>query len=188
MCVCVLCSRNGRWRSEWTTSFSPGNSVELKGLLRVQVHIWQCCRGHMRLYLMGKACALRVHVCILTCSWSYYCNVLTSSHFPLNQFRKCVNNMIKPTWKLVAQTASVRCQHWVCKCMVSAELTDISKNVVTLVLRPRYLQQWITYSTCNSLGNIKIQEELHGATRKMNQYLWPDLWKPTTLYLQPKLR
>ena len=35
--ACCLCIRNGRWRSEWTTSFTPGSSAEIKGLLRVQV-------------------------------------------------------------------------------------------------------------------------------------------------------
>jgi capping protein alpha len=32
---------NGRWRSEWTLSFSPGSSAELKGVLRVQVHYYE---------------------------------------------------------------------------------------------------------------------------------------------------
>lgn len=32
---------NGRWRSEWTISFNPGSSAELKGLLRVQVHYYE---------------------------------------------------------------------------------------------------------------------------------------------------
>ena len=32
-----LSSRNGRWRSEWDMTFSPGGSGELKGILRVQV-------------------------------------------------------------------------------------------------------------------------------------------------------
>lgn len=32
---------NGRWRSEWIYSFSPGGSGELKGVLRVQVHYYE---------------------------------------------------------------------------------------------------------------------------------------------------
>lgn len=32
---------NGRWRSEWSVSFSPGSSAELKGVLRVQVHYYE---------------------------------------------------------------------------------------------------------------------------------------------------
>ena len=29
--------RNGRWKSEWSVSFTPGSSAELKGVMRVQV-------------------------------------------------------------------------------------------------------------------------------------------------------
>jgi len=32
---------NGRWRSEWAVTFSPGGSGELKGVLRVQVHYYE---------------------------------------------------------------------------------------------------------------------------------------------------
>jgi hypothetical protein len=32
---------NGRWRSEWTVTFTPGSSAELKGLMRVQVHYYE---------------------------------------------------------------------------------------------------------------------------------------------------
>ncbi|XP_065178713.1 F-actin-capping protein subunit alpha-2-like [Sycon ciliatum] len=32
---------NGRWRTEWTVSFSGSGSVELKGVMRVQVHYYE---------------------------------------------------------------------------------------------------------------------------------------------------
>ena len=33
----VTVHRNGRWRSEWEAVFSPGGSVEMKGVVRAQV-------------------------------------------------------------------------------------------------------------------------------------------------------
>jgi len=36
--------RNGRWRSQWTVSFDPtatSESVELKGVVKVQVHYYE---------------------------------------------------------------------------------------------------------------------------------------------------
>lgn len=32
---------NGRWRSEWSVSFTPGGVGELKGILKVQVHYYE---------------------------------------------------------------------------------------------------------------------------------------------------
>jgi capping protein alpha len=32
---------NGRWRSEWTATFSPGGSGELNGQVKVQVHYYE---------------------------------------------------------------------------------------------------------------------------------------------------
>lgn len=43
MCVTNLC-RNGRWRSQWTVTFDPsatGDVVELKGVIKVQVHYYE---------------------------------------------------------------------------------------------------------------------------------------------------
>jgi hypothetical protein len=34
--------RNGRWRSEWSVSFTPGGVGELKGILKVQVMQFTC--------------------------------------------------------------------------------------------------------------------------------------------------
>lgn len=35
--LCIF--RNGRWRSEWTATFSPGGSGEINGVVRAQVCI-----------------------------------------------------------------------------------------------------------------------------------------------------
>ena len=66
VCTCTqrLFCRNGRWRSEWTLSFSPGSSAELKGVLRVQVCVCMCntCTcTYMYMYMY-----LHVHVHVYT--------------------------------------------------------------------------------------------------------------------------
>lgn len=40
----LFTNRNGRWRSHWSVTFDPsaiGESVELKGVVKVQVHYYE---------------------------------------------------------------------------------------------------------------------------------------------------